>query len=100
MKTYTIVAIILLFTVLSCIGCSGHCIKVGGSYQGIQGDVEYCFSQEKSDKNGIPTLESGGLDKIVVDESTLDKLLGKIEGATSKEKKSLKSRIEDILKKE
>jgi hypothetical protein len=92
------VSIIVTVLVLSFIGCAGQCIKVGGSYQGIQGEVEYCFSQEKSEKNGLPTMEAEGLDKILLDESILDKLLSKLEGVTGKEKKSFKSRIDEAIK--
>jgi len=44
--------LILLLT-----GCSGkQCIKVGGEYQGVIGDVEYCYDFGQSKNNGVPTL--------------------------------------------
>lgn len=83
-------------------GCGGsHCIKVGGTYQGVAGNVEYCFSEEKSASNKLPTLESGGTTQVIVDEGALDKLISKVEGTVGKlelKKKSLRERLDAVLK--
>jgi len=88
--------ITLFFLLVTITGCAGsHCIKLGGNYQGIDGDIEYCFSQEKTEKNGLPTTETN---EVLVDESVLEKLLSKAEGPKPLENKSLKARLEEAVK--
>jgi hypothetical protein len=41
------------------LGCNGqHCIKIGGNYDGIEGNIEYCFDQKESKEAGRPILIS------------------------------------------
>lgn len=52
-KTIIIVAVLI---VLIC-GCGGqHCIKVGGEYKGITGNVGYCFNAKETANSGVPTF--------------------------------------------
>ncbi len=48
---------IFLFALLL-LGCNAkHCIKVGGEYEGIAGNVEYCYDAEESKQIGVPVFE-------------------------------------------
>lgn len=54
-----IVFLLLLIVAVIFSGCSGQsCIKVGGEYSGVNGELEYCYSPDKTQQNGAPTLES------------------------------------------
>ncbi len=63
---------IVLVLSLIFVGCSGkHCVKIGGDYEGIQGNIEYCFDAGQSTSEGRP---------ILVNKDTGDKLFGFSEG--------------------
>jgi len=56
MKTRYILILVVFVMVFA--GCNGgHCIKVGGTYQGVSGDVEYCFDTGKSEGLGVPVFD-------------------------------------------
>ena len=39
-------------------GCAGHhCISIGGEYEGVNGNIEYCWDIDKTKKTGIPVLK-------------------------------------------
>ena len=45
-------------------GCeSGGCIKVGGSYQGVAGDVEYCFNGKGTGAPAFTETTEDGTEK-------------------------------------
>lgn len=51
--------IIAIVAILGLVGCSGqHCVTVGGTYDGVTGDVSYCYSADKTAEAGVPVLES------------------------------------------
>lgn len=54
-----LIILFLLSVVAIMQGCSGinSCISVGGEYEGVQGNVQYCFSPKGSDQMGAPTYE-------------------------------------------
>jgi hypothetical protein len=60
---------------LALAGCSGSCLRIGGSYNGIDGSIEYCFSQEKSDAVGVPVLEGDKEDSYVITDDQVEKIL-------------------------
>jgi len=52
-------AIIFLCLCLILQGCgANHCITVGGKYEGVDGNLTYCYSPEKSAAEGKPVLQS------------------------------------------
>lgn len=56
-------------------GCSGkHCVKIGGEYQGINGDLEYCFDNEKSKEVGVPVAKSESGDSFLLSREQVEKL--------------------------
>ena len=67
------------------IGCAGNCIKVGGSYQGIEGEITYCFNAEKTASVEMPVMDSSeGEELIGLSLNEIDKLLTDIEKAEYK----------------
>lgn len=60
-----------VFLMCLCIleGCTAsHCIKVSGQYEGIDGNLTYCYSPEKSAKEGNPVLQSSVGDAYLLSE--------------------------------
>jgi len=57
-KTFVLVSwLIVVFGLALLCSCAGqHCITIGGEYEGVQGNVEYCFDKEQSKQEGIPTF--------------------------------------------
>lgn len=47
-------------------GCAGDCIKIGGSYDGFTGAIEYCFSTQQSQIETRPVLTSSSGGEAVV----------------------------------
>ena len=54
--------LIAIFVVVFC-GCAGDCIRVGGSYDGIDGTLEYCFNGTETRSAGVPAFKTG--DKMI-----------------------------------
>lgn len=54
-KISILILSVLFFT--CCGGGTQHCIAVKGDYQGIGGEVSYCFKPEASKIEGAPVLE-------------------------------------------
>lgn len=76
-----IIAIILIVVCLCLAGCSGHCVRVEGTYEGISGGVEYCFDKAKSDKAGAPVFKDGKGESIFgIGKDTLRKIWDRIRG--------------------
>lgn len=48
---------VIILIVATMAGCGQHCVKVGGEYQGVDGEIEYCFSLDKSKEAGLPAFE-------------------------------------------
>jgi hypothetical protein len=65
--------IILILSVLL-LACSGkHCIKIGGNYEGIQGDLEYCFDQHASAVIQAPILaDQDGNPNIILNHQSVE----------------------------
>jgi len=79
------VIVLVAFVVFS--GCAGsQCIKIGGSYDGIDGNLEYCWGQKASEDAKTPVLvgEKTNLTCLTdTDMSALSALLGET-GAAKK----------------
>lgn len=62
-------------------GCSGmHCIKVGGTYGGVTGDLEYCYNAGKSSEVGTPVFENKeGSELIAVPKKELEEVADQLE---------------------
>jgi hypothetical protein len=71
---------LLLFVVFLCVvSCgTGSCIKIGGGYQGIEGNVEYCFDGPKSAETGRVVLSDGKTDLTAFTIDDIQKILDKI----------------------
>lgn len=69
-------------------GCSGRqCLKVGGSYDGISGNIEYCFDQDASTKEGVPAFSDIGGNKLyIITSGQLDDIKNKINSENKEEK--------------
>lgn len=89
---------ILLVLLFACIplfvGCAGSCVKVGGSYgdSGIVGEVEYCFSKDKSENSGVPTFESDIGDLFGFDRETISKIRDKLKEVTGLKTSGIKDK--------
>jgi len=83
-------SMIILICVLILAGCSGkQCIKVGGSYDGIDGNVEYCWDGTASDKAGVPVLkDSKGSESLILSKDSLADMLGETPSTKSLDKYS------------
>lgn len=58
-------------------GCAGHsCIKVGGSYQGAGGEMEYCWNAEKTNASGAPAFDKSGGEKETIFGFSLEEVDG------------------------
>jgi hypothetical protein len=77
MKYLTILTLSILILSICIIGCTGqHCIKVGGSYQGVDGNFEYCWNSEKSNELQKPVLTgSDGKNIIGITEEDAAKII-------------------------
>ena len=60
MKKLTIVLIMSSLTLMGISGCMAgkHCIAVDGSYDGIEGGIEYCYDAGKSEEVKAPVYVS------------------------------------------
>lgn len=59
--------IILLVLCMFAIGCAGkNCIKIGGEYEGIDGNLEYCWNKKTSEKAERPVLQNKEGEKAVL----------------------------------
>jgi hypothetical protein len=74
-------------------------IKVGGSYNGIAGEVEYTFNPSKSQEAGKPILDdSTGKTNVIVEESELMKLWDMVKGTVGLSLKDKKPTLAEIVK--
>lgn len=104
---------IISFAILALfVGCNGqHCIKVGGNYEGVNGELEYCFDAGKTQEIGSPVVSSSqGKEYVGITENEAKKIVEALEPETIEEKedkvyvknlnpKSYFSRLKDFLKK-
>lgn len=97
-----------LFVIVMISGCgTGSCIKIGGSYQGISGDIEYCFNGQKTEAVGRPVLENtkdASQSLLGITDTDIDKILGSIQDKVKdaigiKEAKDKKTALVRFLKK-
>ena len=74
-----IIVILSIFLIAGCAG--GKCIKVGGTYEGAEGNIEYCWDQASSEKEGTAvTVDKDGKKLFGFGEDDLKKLLEKLKG--------------------
>jgi len=72
----TIATILFSIAILMCVGCAGDCIKMGGTFEGISGELEYCVDKGKSKTEGTPVLTAPSGEKLFsVGETFLDQIL-------------------------
>lgn len=57
-------SLLLISVLLFGCGSGKHCIKIGGNYQGAEGEIEYCFDVEKSEEVGRPVLRDAAGQKF------------------------------------
>ncbi len=72
MKTLFIICIItaIVFT-----ACSGqNCLSIGGSYEGAEGNLQYCWNEASSKEAGVPVLESANGNNYLIDEASVTRL--------------------------
>ena len=68
--------LILGFLLAACAG--GKCIKIGGNYGDATGEIEYCWDQATSEKEGTSvTTDSAGNKLFGFSEDDIKKLLEK-----------------------
>lgn len=87
---------IIIFLVCVCLvgcagGCAGHCIKLGAGYEGVAGEVAYCFDQAESDAAGVPAWT------ITADEATVDKLYGFTKDQVQRIWDKLKGKVKEAV---
>lgn len=85
MKSFVLIAITIILP--ACGGASRHCISIGGEYDGVQGNVEYCFDKEQSKQEGIPTFTNpDGKSYLIPEEDIVsaNEILQKAEAVTAK----------------
>lgn len=88
-KLFVDLLIIFAFVFLG--GCAGHCVKIGGKYEGIQGDVEYCFDSKESGKAGVPSWS------ITSDDDITEKLYSFTEEQVKKIWEKFRDKAEKII---
>lgn len=82
--------LIFLIAIVSLPGCGyNHCIKLGGGYNGVEGEIEWCYSPVKSQAEGRPILENEEGEKLVglteTDVSTVLDMVGDKLGEKAKD---------------
>jgi hypothetical protein len=79
------IAFLSSFLLVGGLGCAGkNCIKVGGTYQGIDGSVEYCYDSGASKEAGKTVLQGTDGASVVLspkDVATVLKLVGTSEAS-------------------
>ena len=71
--------LILGFLLADCSG--GKCIKIGGNYSGAEGNIEYCWDQTASEKEGTAVATDPAGNKLFgFSEDDIKKLLEKLKG--------------------
>lgn len=95
MKNFIIIAIIAILC-----GCSGmNCIKVGGSYEGAQGNLEYCWDSAKSEAASAPVLVSpSGESATIITESQAEKIIESTQNTQDNPKVSTQSKESAIAR--
>lgn len=97
MNRRTVLSIVVIVMCLFLFGCSGkHCIKVGGSYEGIQGDLEYCFDYVKSQEAQHPVYSNEKDSVVLISESNAQKINYLIEKQELKNSESVNENKESV----
>lgn len=100
-----ILSIIIMLLILSLIlfSCNTrHCLKFGGEYQGIQGDLEYCIDFLKTEEIGLPIIrDSDGIESVILNEQQVEILLGEEVKAQMflKDKKQIWEKLNERIQK-
>lgn len=93
--------IILIVMVCIMFGCTSGktCIKVGGSYEGVDGNIEYCYEPEQSKAIGMPCFTTQQGLGVMLTEAQANKLMNQFPPVTKDtESKPGIYRIAEILK--
>ena len=74
-----LIALLCMLLIASCSG--GKCIKIGGNYGDATGNIEYCWDQTASEKEGTAvTTDPSGNKLFGIGEEDIKKLLEKLKG--------------------
>ena len=70
-------------------GCAGqHCIKIGGNYEGVQGDIEYCFDAKATEELKAPVIKgSDNVDFIGISKKEASEIIKENEAVEEGETK-------------
>lgn len=72
----------LIVIVMFFVGCAGqNCFKVGGDYQGINGNIEYCYSPKDSESEKTPTFDSATGKGYIVTEAQISEAVKAMEAS-------------------
>jgi len=78
MKKFIFKIIILALLVSGCVG--QHCIKIGGAYDGVTGNIEYCFDEVKTKELSAPVINSSNGEQFFgISEKEAQKIIDTIE---------------------
>lgn len=90
----------VLFLSIVASGCAGkHCIKVGGTYEGNSGELEYCYEKEVSKSVGLPILSNESGQSVILSEKQIGKLLEKVDTEKKMtEKIGIMKRLFDLVR--
>lgn len=72
-----IIFLAFLVLCLSVISCTGkHCLKVGGNYEGVNADLEYCFDAGSTSAIGSPVVvDNSGMKYIGISEKEVAEIM-------------------------
>lgn len=83
-KDTKMIKILLCLICITFCACAGkHCVAIGGTYDGVQGTMEYCFDAKATDSNdGVATLIGpDGKQNYLINEDEAKKLEAVLEQA-------------------
>ncbi len=87
-----ILCMLILSLCLILQGCgANHCITVGGKYEGVDGTLTYCYSPEKSDKEGKTVLTSDQSDAVLLPAADVADIAAILDTSAQPSAKSLES---------
>lgn len=90
MKSLCCILILSLCFVLEGCGAS-HCITMGGKYAGVDGNLTYCYSPEKSAQEGKPVLTSDKTDAVLLPATDITDIAAILDTSAQPAAKSLES---------
>jgi len=98
-QIFFILLLCLLLIAMLLSSCSGnHCIKVGGAYGDVGGEVEYCWDAKEAAESGVPVLIGTGQRYFGMTEEQIKSILAKLkEEETEVKIKSTKHFVNELL---